>query len=528
MPLPEGGKTAWPPRDLKPVFDKLAIWSAWYSGDPEELSAIYGGQTDNVLNHPSQYRGGIVGRVARMWWGTPTPAGEQRTKLHMPLAGDIATKSSDLLFSEAPKITVTDTVTQDHLNESIDEGLHATLLDAGDIGAGLGGVYLRIVWDRDMSPRSWIAPVHADAAVPEWRWGRLTAVTFWRTLERSEDHVLRHLERHEPGSILHGLYDGTSDELGRPVDLTEHPETAPLAALLDEEGQRIITGTDRLTAVYVPNMRPARCWRGIAGAAAMGRSDYSGVEGPLDQLDETWSSLMRDMRLGKGRIIVPDAYLESRGPGRGASWDPEREVYSTLNMLPSGDTPHITDVQLQIRVDEHLRIAQELTAEIQSSAGYSQQSFGDASDVAVTATEVAAKERQSFVTRNRKILYWRPPLAEITLTQLLVDVFVFKAKIEPERPTIEFADSVSEDPEAVARTLQLLHAAEAVSIRTRVERANPDWPKEQVDEEVQRIREESGMGIVVNDPPPDPALNNLAATGNLDGAAEESEVDSEE
>lgn len=518
MPLPDGGKTAWPPRDLKRVFDTLSVWSAWYSGDPDELSAIYGGQAANPINRPSQYRGGLVGKVARMWWGTPTPAGEQRTKLHMPLAGDIATKSADLLFSEPPKFTVSDSVTQDVLTQTVNEGLHATLLDAADIGAGLGGVYLRIVWDRDMSPRPWIAPVHADAAVPEWRWGKLAAVTFWRTLERDDDHVLRHLERHEPGAILHGLYAGTDGELGRPIELTDHPETEAFADLVDDEGQRIRTGTKRLTAVYIPNMRPARCWRGVPAAAALGRSDYSGAEGPLDALDETWSSLMRDLRLGKGRIIVPDSYLESRGPGRGAAWDPEREVYSTLNLLPSGDSPQITTVQLQIRVEEHLRIAQELRTEI-LRARYSEQSFGESGDVAATATEVVARERQSFVTRNRKILYWRPPLAEITETLLVVDVALFGAQLEPERPVVEFADSVSEDPEAVARTLQLLHAAEAVSIRTRVERANPDWPEEKVDAEVQRIREENG--IVVSDPPPDAGLNNTAAGGDPAGGEED-------
>src|SRR2546421_9413663 len=99
--------------------------------------------------------------------------------------------------------------------------------------------------------------VDADAAVPEWRWRHLSAVTFWETLDRSDGStVLRHLERHEPGRIVHTLYQGSDDELGRPLPLGEHPATAWAAPLVDADGA-IPTGTKRLTAGYVPNIRPS-------------------------------------------------------------------------------------------------------------------------------------------------------------------------------------------------------------------------------------------------------------------------------
>jgi len=43
MPLPAGGNEPWPPKHLDPVYGRSATWAAWYSGGPEQLSAIYGG-----------------------------------------------------------------------------------------------------------------------------------------------------------------------------------------------------------------------------------------------------------------------------------------------------------------------------------------------------------------------------------------------------------------------------------------------------------------------------------------------------
>src|SRR5205085_1548181 len=99
-----------------------------------------------------------------------------------------------------------------------------------------------------------------------------------------------------------------------------------------EDGNRKPTGIDKLTASYVPNMRPNRRYRGLD----LGRSDYQGVEDLLDALDETWTSWMRDLRLGRGRLVVPEAYLQSLGRGQGADFDADREVYAALEMPPTG------------------------------------------------------------------------------------------------------------------------------------------------------------------------------------------------
>ncbi|MEU4225814.1 hypothetical protein AB0F17_16090 [Nonomuraea sp. NPDC026600] len=482
MPLPSGG--TWPPRALQPIYQQYNTLDTWYVGDRERLAALYGdGRGTNIpANRPSQYRGGVVGTLARMFWGTPTPAGEKRTKLHVPVASDICTMSSDLLFSEPPTITVEDQATQDRIDELL-PSLQATLLEGSEVGAALGGYYLRAVWDKQVAEKPWLNAVHADAAVPEWRWGRLYAVTFWRVLEQPDDDTcLWHLERHEPGVILNGLYKGKVGDLGGQMPLTAHAETKGMQPV-------ITTGLDRCTAVYVPNMRPNRQWRNYPAGAALGRSDFDGpVLGLMDSLDEVWTSWMRDIRLAKARLIVPSSYLQSNGKGQGAYFDFDRELYESFDMLAGDQRMEISAQQFAIRVVEHRDTQAELLAAILRATGYSAQSFGLSGDVAVTATEVSAKERRSLITRGRKALYTAPELAEaIEMLLTLEAALGFEGAVTPELPTVVFGDSVSPDIMQLAQTAELMRRAEAASDETLVRMLHPDWDEDQVQAEVTAI-----------------------------------------
>jgi A118 family predicted phage portal protein len=502
VPLPSGGGT-WPPQHLQPIYQHYNTLDAWYVGDQDRLAALYGDPrgTAAPANRPSQYRGGMVGTFARMFWGTPTPAGERRTKLHVPVASDICTMSSDLLFSEPPSITCENPQTQERIDELL-PSLQATLLEGSEVGAALGGYYLRTVWDTEVAEKPWLAAVHADAAVPEFRWGRLYAVTFWRIIEQDDKTCYMHLERHEPGAILNALYVGEIGSLGKMVPLTLHAETAKMQP-------SIPTRLERCTAQYVPNMRPNRVWRNFPAGASLGRSDFDGpVLGMMDALDEVWTSWMRDIRIGKGRVHVPSSYLQSNGKGQGAHWDPDREIYEALNVLGGDDRMELTATQFAIRVVEHRDTSAELLANILRATGYSAQSFGLSGEVAVTATEVSAKERRSIITRGRKALYTAPELAEAIETLLELEASLgFEGAVTPELPTVVFGDSVSPDIMQLAQTAELMRRAEAASDETLVRLLHPDWDEEQIQAEVDAIA----------DARPDPMEDPFALPGEMVG-----------
>lgn len=521
MPLPPNG-TPWPPRELHTVTHHMRGWDAWYSGDPIRLAEHYGYLGAGVPGYPAprqaQLRGGVIGGIARWFWGAPTH-GQQLNRLHVPIAADICQAGADLLFAEPPSFTVDSkdddgnksTATQDRLDELADDTLHGVLAESAEIGGALGGSYLRVSWDREVEPdKPFLTCVHGDAAWPEFRYGRLVAVTFWTVIARQGQSVWRHLERHELdaqriGIIRHGLYEGSEASLGLAKPLAERPETAGLA-LLVTDGDTISTESPGLAAVYIPNQRPQRRWRNDPIGCNLGRSDLDGVEHLMDALDETYTSWMRDIRLGKARAFVAQQMLESHGPGKGASFDVDQEIYAPLNILASADSTASSLIQVEqfkIRYEEHGATADNLVNAILRTAGYSSQTFGmdDSGGKAsnMTATEVQAHERRSYMTRDRKIRLENPQVVTIMQKLLAVDVAIFNtAGVQPIAPSVQFADSVQESQITLAQTAQALKAAEAASTKTLVAMLHPDWDDDAIDAEVTLIKAE----ITEAAPPP--------------------------
>lgn len=431
-------------------------------------------------------------------------AGRREQRLHVPLAGDIARTSADMLFADMPRITVDDTATQARLETLLEEGrVQQTLLGAAEQAAALSGVFLRVMWDRTLADRPLLTVMQPDAALPEFRFGMLRAVNFWQELTGStKQQVWRHIERHESGRIVHALYRGTADNLGRAVPLTEHPDTAELVPTLDADGVSVSTGIRDLTAAYIPNMLPNRLNR----SSPMGRSDYAGVRDLFDALDETWSSWMRDIRLARARLIVPDGYLRGEGPGAGASFDDDREVWHTLKMPPT-ESNGITLNQFEIRVAEHQATADATVRQAVQTAGYDAQAFGlDAKGQPATATEVDARTARGMVTRKKKAGYARHAIADQLHVMLQLDAKVFGQKITPARPRVEFGDGVAPSEQQTATTLDLLTRAGAVSTATKVKHLHPDWDDTAVKVEVAAILAETGAGA-----PADPGTFPLAA-----------------
>ena len=491
MPLPQAD-LAWPPAELGEVTDQLAEWSAWYSGDADELTARYGGAPGYSIGPRTKRRG-----VGRWFWGQQPAVGQPRAKLHVPIAADIASGSADLLFAEEVRLNTPDatSVQRERLDEVLDRNRWSAWLPEGaDVASGLGGVYWRVTWDATVADEALLTWVHADAAVPEFRYGRLTAVTFWREVDRTGQVVLRHLERHERGAVLHGLYEGSPTKLGRVVPLTDHPSTEDLRVNAEAA---IPTQYDDLTAGYVPNMLPNRGWRNDPVGCHLGRSDFDGVEPFMDALDEAYTSWLRDIRLGKARIDVPDYMLENLGAGMGARFDLDQELFSGLNIPPSDAERGIglTVTQFAIRHEEHAATCNAWTQTIVRSAGYSPATFGMSDDVAATATEVNARERRSLTTREKKTRYWDPELRKIIRALTAVDTAQF-AGTGVVDADVEFTAGAQPTALELAQTGLALRSAQAVLTLTLVKLQHPDWDETAVLEESARIMRENNLGDV--------------------------------
>lgn len=510
---------AWPPRELQHEIARVKGYAAWYGGDLDEILPT------SAAARRMHGKGRIGGGLAQLFtssngvqgWGESNP-------IHVPVPADLARTSADLLFAEAPALTFGEEAAQARWTELAGLlDLDGMLLEGGELAAALSGMYWRATFDMVASPGAPILSlIQPDNAWPEWRWGQLVAVTFVRRLGRDEDgesgtsgmngtgrakrSIWRHLERHSmtaTGALIeHGLYQGTDETLGRRLPLTDHAGTADIAAALTAEEGITLPGVP-MTAGYVPNMRPNRGNRG----SRLGRSDYDQLDALFRSIDETWTSWMRDLRLGKARIVVPGEYLSDNGAGQGATFNVDREVYEPLRMMPpAGSDPAgaIKSMQFAIRVAEHQGTLRALVQQAVSSAGYSMRTFGMAgTDLsgAVTATQVDSEDRLSMITREKKARYWSAGLRDMAAALLGLDAMINRnPAVMPKAPiSVEFRDGVAEPPAVTAATANLLAQAQAASTQTLVQLVHPEWSELEVAEEVARIQGQTG-GML-----PDPA-----------------------
>ncbi|MCL4473552.1 MAG: phage portal protein [Actinobacteria bacterium] len=509
MPLPTNTtKMPWPPPDFTAIVQDMQMADAWYSGDPDKLMAYYGGAPSAALGKQDNsfersfgvsFRGGIS------FWSRRSndPGNRGVPRIHVPVAADIASRSTDFLFGESPTIQIPEAHEQKAVEGAVDTEarlqelmellqIEALLTEAADFASGIGGVYLVPGWDQEIGQHPILRVVSGDCAIPEFRYGYLSAVTFYRTVKTDKRKVWRHLEKHEPGHIYHGLYEGDKDVLGDLVMLDTLKETAGFS-----EDVKLPDGITGLMVSYIPNALPNRKRR-----MRVGRSDTAGAESMMDALDETWTSWMRDIRLGQAKVFVPNDWLKRTERGGGAQFDHDQDVFVRLDVDPlSKEAMNITPNQFAIRYEEHRGTYLELFEQIIHAAGYSPQSFGlHIEGQAESGTALKLREGASYRTTMKKRRFFEPAVAAALEKMLIIDQQVFGSSIVPFRPRVVCNEAES-DQMQTAQTVQLLRTAGAMSIRNLVKMAQPHLEGEELDAEVQRCMQEQGMLL------PDPTAN---------------------
>ena len=539
MSLPDSD-IVWPPKPFDDLISSIMEQQVWWEGTSEGLTNYYG--QGQARRKSAGFDLGGVG--VKVFWGKKDTTQQSTSRLHLPIAADIVATSANLLFADGPKFLIPDVRVDESdpdapedpqrvaAQERIDRilntpNMHASFLVAAETCAALGGVWPRIVWDPALTKNAFIDFVDPDRAIPEFKWGRLQAVTFWSELPSSGKSVWRHLERYEAGKIFHGLYEGSDDKLGRVMPLTDHTATENIKV---NAFGFIETGSDNIAAGYIPNQLPNPAWRLIPALRHLGRSDISDdLLGIFDQIDEAYSSLMRDLRLGRARAFVSENFTKVGKAGQGSSVDIDQELYQILANAPGkdGTSAGFFEVkQFAIRVTEHLQIIDSLTREVLRRVGYSPLTFGlSEGNSAATATEITAKTTASNTTRTAKHRLWGNTLTRLSRTLLEIDAAQFKTGVTVDEDLQIQWPPVRESAYNRSLTAKALREAKAASTQTIVALVNPDWDDETVKAETERILTEDRVQFA--DPfatPPDSHPNDTADPTDSGGA----EIDNED
>ncbi len=429
----------------------------------------------------------------KRWQNLP---GLDERKRTLPIGSDIAQTSADLLFGEPLNVRLEDTVQQGRLEAMLSEqGVQNKLLEGAEMASSLGGVYLRPVWDYDIQEEPILTISQPQHALPEWRYGRLRAVTFFREIDRTDaGTIVWHLERHETtgsgrGVILHAVYTGDAFRLDAVHSTDYHPTTRGLPERLDVAGTNLVVR-------YVPNALPNR-W---IPSSNEGRWDWQGAEDIMDDANSIWSSWMRDIRVGKARLIVPREFIRTNDLGAELQdgtqmgfFDFDQEVYDGLAMSAAERT--IESHQFKIRVDEHERSLMQAFERTIDHAGYAPQSFGlRIEGRAESGTALRVREGKTFRTNNKKARYWQPSLRDILQIMLSGKSISGNTLVvtmdDKYRPAVEVSDPAVDDPMENAQVLTLLANAKLASQETLVKLAQPHLEGDELADELRKIQDD--------------------------------------
>lgn len=445
------------------------------------------------------------------FWRTDEPR-----KAHVGIAADIAALMAGMLFCGSPVIeygdgatNAADEATNARLAEIAEKnGLFARLLEAAELASVYGGVGAKWNWDTARADYPILRFVPGDAVLPQYVNGLLDSVAFWSVQREADDGKrLWRLEEvyTSDGRIRSKLYEGAPDLLGREVPLTAITETSAVKP-------DVQSGTGMLLAAYIPNRLPNR----LHPYSPYGRSDFDGLHTLFSALDEAYSSMSRDVRLGKTQIIVPAEYLRkdvrdlmfvAQEDARNIKWtfSKSEEAYVALNY--DGESgQNIVTFQPAIRAEDHIKVVDDLVRRILMLAGLAPQSAGiDVNGSAESGTALNVRERRSLQTAEAKKTYWWHGLIDIFRAGLALDKALFNNALSIDgKLSVTFADNTSPDMATVAETLAKLAQAGAASTERKVRILNPDMSEDEVAEEVARIHNEDGIPSPLD--PPDPAL----------------------
>lgn len=478
-------------------MDKYDEWSSWYSGSNEELLKYYTNKMTELDSTDNLFYAKLE-------------AEDRANVVHLPAASDIASMSSNLLFSEPPVITYSNENTKEIIKSFIEENsINSFLLESSEIASALSGVFLKLNFEKRLTDLPILTMINPNTCFPIFLYGRLWEILIYREvrIEKEGTVIYRLFEnrsRVNDGADLkieYKLYKGTGTKVGKIVDLNSIKETESLN--LED---LIINKIYGLGVVYVPNKRP----NVLKPGSPLGINDYSTVISLMDSLDMAYSSWVRDIELGMGQLFIDEELTTRTDDVTGLTntinkFSKLQKCFINIDLsnykMGNESIDPIKVVQFEMRTEEHLRSCEHFFAQIINQCGYSPSSFGinQEGGYAQSGTALRIRDRKSMLTRDKKSEYWKAAIKQILIqAQRFYNSVNNKFNNIDENIIVELGDSIITDQREQSETLRNLDQARAISTELKVRTLHPDWDDEKVNIEIKRIRDDDGIETITD------------------------------
>jgi hypothetical protein len=191
----------------------------------------------------------------------------------------------------------------------------------------------------------------------------------------------------------------------------------------------------------------------LAGEKCNVKSDYDGIISEFDALDEAWSQLMDEIRLGRSEVYVPEILHTNH------HFDKFRKNYTVMGTDERENGKNQIDhIQPLIRTDEYTKAIRAVTNNILAAVGLSPFTVGIDDFVGANASgdSLTKREMTSLRTRADMIKSWEAFLEEM-FGKLLFAYSAFNNKpIKEYEVQVRFGDYISPTREEIITQTKML------------------------------------------------------------------------
>lgn len=462
-----------------------------------------------------------------------------------PLPDRIAQSFSDLLFGEDPTFIAPADGDQDSLDDIVEENdLPSELRRWASDASSEGEIWWRIYVDKNMSHRPIIEAHSRLDVIPYFVGRRIAAAAFVSDIIDEKvmiegqlaTVVWRHIEIQTEGYSRNLLYRGSLAGLGVPVPLTDRVEVEDLPEEWPHDLPYMLAGR-------IPN-KLGRDWR-------IGISDYQGIKDLLLDLNEARSIMAENARnTMKSRMIVPTSALDEDG-----NFDAGTDVIpaeSTDNVDLGGNNKGpfaVLEYTYQAApIIEHI---DSLVSTALTRVGLAEQFTGGGRQMegqSFSGTALRTRMIPTTLAASGKARFFDDAVPKILRCAAAVDSLPSEKggcgnswSNVSDLPSMERSDVLPEDAGEETNRHVAAVGGEIESVETAVRAMHKDWSDKDVEDELQRIkddRDEFGIGAPKPPPPggipgpgavptpndngngatPDPALTGQPAGGTPEAA----------
>ena len=183
------------------------------------------------------------------------------------------------------------------------------------------------------------------------------------------------------------------------------------------------------------------------------KSDYDGIISEFDSLDEAWSQLMDEIRLGRSEVYVPELLLTNK------TFNKFRKNYAVLGSdMRENGTNKIEHVQPDIRPEAYQTTINVITNNILLDVGLSPFTIGIDDGIGANSSGDALTKREasSLRTRDEMVKGWEPFLEEFFGLLLKANDEFNKKTIQDYEISVDFGDYITPSREEVINQVKTM------------------------------------------------------------------------